>query len=111
MKRLFVLILLLATLDTFAQSQLPPLYYLNGEEIDIGNVHINPYSIDDMKVVKETARGAIYITTKTPLTFLDLDMILRSNTGIEDSAGQIIYIIDDKLGLTNQKSKWTPHTL
>jgi hypothetical protein len=103
MKTIVGLIFFLVTADVFAQSQLPPLYYLNGEEIDMENVHVNPSSISDIKVVKDTERGAIYMTTKRRLTFLTLDMILRTNTEIRDSASQIIYIVNDNL--VNDTSK------
>lgn len=103
MKRIVALIFSLVTADVFAQSQLPPLFYLNAEEIDIENVYVNPYSINDVKVDKETERGAIYMTTTQPLTFLTLDMILKTNIKNGDSIDQVIYMVNDKL--VTDKSK------
>ena len=102
MKNLIVLLFSLVTVDIFGQNQLPESYYLNDEEIDIENVYINPSSIADVDVKKTTERDTLYITTKQPVTFLDLDAILTNN-GISDSIGQVVYIVNNKL--ISDKSK------
>jgi hypothetical protein len=43
--------------------------------------------------------------TRQPLTFLTLDMILINNTGIGDSTGQIVYVVNDKVITDKSKIK------
>ncbi|HEY8935559.1 MAG TPA: hypothetical protein VIM65_10085 [Cyclobacteriaceae bacterium] len=105
MKILVVLILTLVTPDIFGQHQFSPLYYLNSEEIDIENIFINPSSIDEVTVDKKTERGSIYIKTKHQLIFLSLDDVLRTNSAIIDSAGQVVYTVNDKLIVDKSKVK------
>lgn len=105
MKTLIVAILTLMTTDVFCQ-QTAPVYYLNSEEIDMENVRINPSSIDEVTVDKETGRGAVYITTKQEPVFLTLDDILKNKGVIVDAAEQLVYIVDDKL-VTDKSKKST----
>ena len=104
MKKIVVLIFSLVTADIFGQNHLPPLCYLNADEIDMENVYINASSIDDVKVDKSTERDAVYITTKQPLTFLTLDVILKNN-GVSDSIGQVVYMVNNKLIADKSKVK------
>jgi len=86
-------------------NQLTPTYYLNTEQIDMGNVYINPSNIDSVRVNKKTKGGEIYITTKQSLTFLTLDMILKTHGDNINSASQVVYIIDDKMVTDKSKVK------
>lgn len=103
MKVLIVLILTLVTVDIFGQGQVTPIYYLNSEKIDFEYVHIKSSSIDEIVVDKETEKSAVYMTTKRKIKFLTLDEILKDNSGILDSTGQVVYMVDDNL--VEDKSK------
>jgi hypothetical protein len=105
MKNIVVFLFCLVTADIVGQHQLTPVCYLNGDEIDVESVYINPSSINGVEVDKKTERGKVYMKTKQPLTFMTLDMILKKYSDIEDSASQVVYIINDKVVTDKSKVK------
>lgn len=107
MRIVFTLLLSLVLSGVFAQTltELKPRIFLNSEEIDLEDVHLNLSRVDNMRVSKEDARGAIYITTKQPVVLLTLDDVLkRNNINIIDS-GQVVYKVKDKLVTDMSKVK------
>jgi hypothetical protein len=105
MKNIVVLIFCLVTTEVFSQNKPAPTFFLNSDKIDWENVHIKPSSIDSMRVEHKTEGGEVYIKTSRSLTFLTLEMILKLHTDIEDSVGQVIYIIDGKVVTDKSKVK------
>jgi hypothetical protein len=101
----FVFGLLILSKGQTKTDQLTPTYYLNTEQIDMDNVYINPSNIDSVRVDKKTKGGEIHITTKQPLTFLILDMILKTHGDNISSASQVVYIINDKVVMDKSKVK------
>lgn len=100
MKAVVVIVLILVTGDIYSQTHSPKTY-LNTEEIDLENVYINASSIDEIATDGKDA----HITAKRPVIFMTLPALLKSKTDIDDSANQVVYILNHKLIVDKSKVK------
>ena len=100
MKAVVVIALMLVAVDIYGQTHSPKAY-LNTEEIDLENVYINTSSIDEIATDGKEA----HITAKRPVIFMTLPTLLKNKTDIDDSANQVVYIINHKLIVDKSKVK------
>ncbi|MFC2152674.1 hypothetical protein ACFLSE_09110 [Bacteroidota bacterium] len=97
MKCLFLILFCFISLTGYSQKEESPIVYLNGTEIDLNNVFLNPNSIDSVRVEKKTKVGEVYFYAKNSIEFINLDSVLISHTNLDKEQNDILYIVENKV--------------
>ena len=72
-------------------------WLLNGKEINIEQVFINPNNIDSMKVEKLDGRGIVRLFSKKQIEFTTLEQIISKKTELIYNPQDMVFFVDGKL--------------